>query len=124
MDISPEIPGNKYYIDRYGDGGFSISGKPYKGSIIVSPDKLFEWPMLNVEFIGANDIQLILSKLPSIEILLIGSGQHLSVVSSEVINISQARGVNLDIMETGAAWRTYNGMMSEGRLVGGALIAI
>lgn len=125
MDISPEIPGNKNYIDNYSDGRFTICGEVYKGSLIVSPNKLISpWSIVNIEAIGKDDIDLILSKIPSLEFLLIGSGASMphSVSKIETI-LFQYQGVNLDIMETGAACRTYNVLMAEGRLVGAALIS-
>ena len=125
MDISPEIPGNKNYIDDYGVGKFRICGETYKGSLIVSPHDIFPWSTVDIETIDKDGIKLILSKIPSIEFLLIGSGASIPMISKGIADILLEYGkVNIDIMETGAACRTYNVLMSEDRLVAAALIPI
>ena len=125
MDISPEIPANKNYIDDYGNGSFIICGQSYGVALIVSPSDILPWPIIDINVISENDIKFILSKIPTIEFLLIGSGANIPMIPKEAVSfLLQSGGVNIDIMETGAACRTYNVMMSEDRLVGVALIPI
>ena len=125
MDIFPEIPGNKNYIDDYGNGSFTICGQSYEGPLIVSPDNILPWSIGNADAISKDDIELILSSIPLIEYLLIGSGASIPMLPKEVADILlQHGGVYFDFMETGAACRTYNVLMSEDRIVGAALIPI
>ena len=120
MDITPEIPADRKYIDHYGDGGFLIGGERYEGSVIVAPEQVWPWTVSKLVQLTAESI----AAEPPIELLLIGCGTRVDRVPGDVRDILRARAIIVDSMETGAACRTYNVLMAEERRVAAALIAI
>jgi len=57
-------------------------------------------------------------------ILLLGCGRGMGVVPREVRAALRAAGIVVEAMDTGAACRTYNVLLTEGRDVAAALIAV
>ena len=124
MDITPEIPADRKYIDHYGDAGFRISGERYEGSVIVTPEQVWLWPVSGMADLNAESVAAVLSVEPAIELLLIGCGARVARIPQEVRDALRAGAITVDGMETGAACRTYNVLMAEERRVAAALIAI
>jgi uncharacterized protein len=57
-----------------------------------------------------------------IELLLLGLGRRITPVAAGLRAWLKAGGVALDIMDTGAACRTYNVLLAEERRVAAALL--
>ena len=99
MDITPLVPKGKNLIDGYGKGYILVSGKKHYAPIIISPDQfIFDAENYN-EFLK-------LDNMP--EILIIGSDSQIN---------RSTLGINAEIMSFGAACRTYNILLTEGREV-------
>ncbi|WP_366656407.1 Mth938-like domain-containing protein [Fodinicurvata sp. EGI_FJ10296] len=125
MDVTPMIPGNRWVINGYGPNQFRISGEVYHGSMLVFPTGVASWSVGAVEDLTAQNIVDAVSQSPEhLEILLLGSGGKMTLVPRTVRDAVIDRGISVDVMETGAACRTYNVLLAEGRSVGAALIAI
>jgi len=56
------------------------------------------------------------------EVVLLGTGQQLRFPSNELRKLFQQQSIGLEIMDTGAACRTYNILLSEGRNVAAAIL--
>lgn len=125
MDITPTIPEDRQVIDSYGPGRFQISGLAYEGALIVTPFKTVIWEVSSVEELVAEmfDPLLALQELP--EIMLLGTGARTEFVSPSIRrNVKERIGIGFDIMDTGAACRTYNVLISEGRTVAAGLFTL
>mgnify|MGYP000053022415 CR=1 FL=1 len=57
-------------------------------------------------------------------LLLIGCGKTHQLLSPALQHQAREKGIKLDAMVTGAACRTYNVLVSEGRNVAAALVAL
>jgi uncharacterized protein len=126
MDLTPLIPQGRQIIEAYGEGGFRISGRRVEGSVIVFPDKVVAWAPAAAGDIGADDLQPIsvAGQAGSVELLLIGTGARMTQIDRGLRQTLRADGVVIEAMDTGAACRTYNVLMAEGRRVAAALIAV
>lgn len=111
------------YIQRYGDGRFSIANQYYAHSVLILPDEVQSWPVTATHAISPEALQPVMDIAKDIDILLIGSGLTLQF-QPELIKHFRPHGVTVDVMDTGAACRTYNVLLSEGRRVAAALIAV
>jgi uncharacterized protein len=60
----------------------------------------------------------------SVNLLLIGCGPRMAMIPAALRASLRAKGVVIEPMDTGAACRTYNVLMAEGRLVAAALIPV
>jgi uncharacterized protein len=112
-------------IDAYGNGGFRFAGMSHKGSIMCLPSGIYAWDVTQVAGLGPEHLARVLAAPGErVGILLLGTGHDLTVPSAGVREACAAAGVALEIMQTGAASRTYNVLLAEGRSVGAALIAV
>ena len=123
MDITPALAEGSLVIEAYGDGGFRVAGKRIEGSIIITPEAVYPW---NTEGGGvtAEGLKPVLDAAKDIDILLVGSGRSLEPIPSVLKNLLREQGIGADPMDTGAACRTYNVLLSEDRRVAVALKAI
>lgn len=126
MDVTPLIPKGKQVIDGYGDGGFRVSGTRVEGSIIVFPDRLIAWPAATLAEVTAAllDAVKVAGTAGQVDLLLLGTGQRMAQIDRNLRQELRAAGVVIEVMDTGAACRTYNVLLSEGRKVAAALIAV
>lgn len=126
MDLTPLIPAGRRIVEAYGDGGFRISGARHLGSVMVFADRVIEWPAREWTEIEARSALLALVAAPadSLELVLFGTGRRFQRLAPGLRQELRARGWAAEAMDTGAACRTYNVLMAEGRLVAAALIAV
>ena len=61
---------------------------------------------------------------PTVEVLLLGCGAKAALVPRALRGALRADGVVIEAMDTGAACRTFNLLMAEGRRAAAALIAV
>ncbi len=121
MDITPAIPADRQVIDSYGPGRFKVAGQDYAGSILVFPEETISWPIADWQSLTLECLQAVHSR--PVEVLLIGLGPRMQLLPSALRADIKAAGIPMDAMDTGAACRTYNILLSEGRRVAAALIA-
>ncbi|MGE0764939.1 MAG: Mth938-like domain-containing protein [Hyphomicrobiaceae bacterium] len=111
-------------IDAYGNGGFRFAGMSHRGSILCLPDAIEAWEVTKAAQISPQTLVRVLARSEHLDLVLLGTGEDLAVPSQDVRAAFSAAGVGLEFMATGAAARTYNMLLGEGRRVAAALIAI
>jgi uncharacterized protein len=126
MDVTPLIPQGRQIIEGYGDDGFRISGRRIEGSVLVFPDKAVPWPVSEIGALSLGSLDEIgtAGRAGSVELLLVGTGARMAQIDRGLRQALRADGVVIEVMDTGAACRTYNVLMAEGRRVAAALIAV
>lgn len=70
------------------------------------------------------DFERVLAEAAEIEVLLIGTGRSLQPIPTELRRIFRDAGISADPMSTGAAVRTFNVLLAEGRAVAAAFLAV
>ena len=111
-------------IDAYGNGGFRFADMSHKGSILALPGGIQAWPVEDTDDLTADLLQPILRQSSAIEVLLFGTGPEFRILPDAVDEILRDAGLQPDLMNTGAAVRTYNVLLVENRAVAAALIAV
>lgn len=109
----------------YGSDYVNINGQRYDGpSLIVTPDEIIEdWRVLDFAQLNEHHFQALLARKP--EIALLGTGTTLRFPHPRLSACLTNAGIGLEVMDTGAACRTYNILVSEGRYaVMGLLIGV
>ena len=124
MDITPPVAADRQLIQGYGDGGFRVSGVRYSGSIIVFPWETVPWSVVASDNFTVEHFGAIRDAENEVSVLLLGCGVKTSLIGTELRAQVRAWGVVIEAMDTGAACRTYNVLLSEDRFVAAALIAI
>lgn len=111
-------------ISSYGDGGFRIGEQRSKGSILITPKGYYPWDALDVASITLESLKRIIDQKDDIDILLLGMGENMTFLDKKLRTSLEDAAIAVDVMTTGAAARTYNILLAEGRKVAAALIAI
>lgn len=105
-----------YFITSYDESTLQVNGKNFYSSLIISNNELkTDWSPRSIESLSAEDFTAIVDRKP--EIVIIGTGNKLIFPQVETYAELIKLGVGVDIMDTGAACRTYNILTSEGRHV-------
>jgi len=111
-------------VEGYGPARFRISGEVYETSVIVFPERTIEWQIPSFEELSPSDFAPIREASEVIEILLLGCGTRMELVPRSLRDPLRAAGIVIEPMDSGAAARTYNVLLSEDRRVAAALIAL
>ena len=112
-----------YFITSYETGKLMVNGKTITSSIVIAPDKLLEdWMLADISNLTAEHIEKIIQFNP--ELVLLGTGKNLTFPEVAIYSQLIKMGIGVDIMDTGAACRTYNILSGEGRRVIAGLVII
>jgi uncharacterized protein len=120
---TPRYPG-RAPIDAYGNGGFRFAEMSHRGSILCLPSGIYAWQPGSPDEIETAALAPVLAERDALDLLLLGTGRRSQLPGAEVRRAFDAAGVALEAMDTGAACRTYNVLLGEGRPVGAALLAV
>ncbi|MGH8282905.1 MAG: Mth938-like domain-containing protein [Gammaproteobacteria bacterium] len=124
MQFTQDRPaGDLKAIRAYAPGRINVNDQLLSVSFILAPTRLIEnWPPQRFEDITLEHLQAALDLNP--EILLIGTGPALRFPDAHIIADIQRRSIGLEVLDTAAACRTYNVLVSENRSVVAALLMI
>ncbi|MGE8130373.1 Mth938-like domain-containing protein [Methylobacterium sp. NPDC080182] len=117
------VPG-RHIIDTYGNGGFRFAGMSHRGSILLLPSGVRAWDVTEPRAIDRTALRPVQVEAGGIELLLVGTGLDIAAIDPALRGWLKDLGVGLDVMQTGAAARTYNILVAENRKVAAALIAV
>ena len=109
-------------IQSYGDGGFKISGLDHTGSVIVTALKTRSWNLGSIAEIDVKEFCAKVKCLGELNVLLLGTGSSILAPNAELRSKLQSLGISLEIMDTGAACRTFNVLVAEERRIAAVLI--
>ena len=104
-------------IDSYGPGFFRVGGKIFKTGIVCSSSGVSSWD-------GYKDFSSIKNLENKIDVLFVGTGYEICHTPEDFSKKIEKMGLNLEIMSTPSACRTYNVLLSEGRRIAIAALAI
>ena len=124
MEITPLIPAGRQIIQSYGGGRFRVSGQVHEQAVIVFPTSIIKWNYAgNAADLKAEDFAEVIAQAHEIDVMLLGCGAKMELLP-ELKKALKAQGLNIDSMDTGAACRTYNVLMAEGRRIAAALLPV
>lgn len=124
MEFSEIKSGEEAFIAGYGDGGFRMGESRFEGSMLITPKGFYPWNVKSKADITLESLEKIIEFVDEIEMLIIGMGETMSFLPKDVRLGLKEKGIVPEMMDTGAAARTYNVLLSEGRRVTAALIAV
>jgi uncharacterized protein len=122
-DITPPTPAGRQIIQSYGDGGFRIAGIHHRGSVLVLPEETRRVDVTEAGSLTQEVLGPVLAA-PAVEILIVGCGSTMTPLDAVLRAGLRSRGVVVEPMDTGAACRTFNVLLSDGRPVAALLIAV
>ena len=121
MQLYLETGSGTYSIDAYAHGEVTVRDTIYTRSLILTPETLVtDWPPNSIQELSAVHFEQVLALEP--EIILLGTGQRLCFPEVSITANIMEKMIGLEVMDTAAACRTYNVLMTEGRKVAAALL--
>ena len=121
MKFHLDAPGGLNLIRGYGPGQLRVGERTHTSSVILTATTIIEdWRPASVQDLTAADLEPVLGLAP--EVVLLGTGPHQQFPDSAILRILYEQRIGVEIMDTSAACRTYNVLVSEGRSVAAALI--
>ncbi len=118
LNLDTNIGANS--ISAYSEQGIQIAGRWYSENLIITPKKIItNWQAHIVTNLTLEDFKLLLPEQP--EVLILGTGKKCLFPPKPLYVQLAAVGTGLEVMDTRAACRTFNILLSEDRAVATAL---
>jgi uncharacterized protein len=120
MKLHLNQPAAQNFFTAYGEGFVQINAMRHVSSVIVTGEIVEAWDAKNIWSLAAGSFARLLEIRP--EIIIIGTGQAFTFPPpAALLPLVEAR-IGYEVMDTGAACRTFNILIGEGRNVLAALI--
>lgn len=108
-------------INAYTAGSVSVNGEVYTSSILVPPTGPVQpWDVSALTELTLAHFERMAEARP--ELIIFGSGRQLRFPPPALLRPLMAARIGIETMDTAAAARTYNILVSEGRQVMAALL--
>ncbi|MDD3608608.1 MAG: Mth938-like domain-containing protein [Halothiobacillaceae bacterium] len=112
LDSAP-VP---FRIQAHGEGWVSINGERHERSLVLTPQNLrTDWPPTGIETLAPEHANWLCEDQP--EVVLLGTGPRQRFPSGAFLGQIARHGLSPEVMDNGAACRTYTILISEGRRV-------
>jgi uncharacterized protein len=123
MRIQLETGGQANLIRGYATGRIIVNQEGYTRSLVVLPGQVIAgWPPQAFEELTRAHVEVLAALRP--ELVILGTGRRQRFPRAELLAPLVEAGIGWEVMDTGAACRTYNILMGEGRNVAAALLMI
>ena len=125
MVLSDPLLAGRAPIGAHRGGLFRIGAVEHRGSLMILSRGVFAWPVAD-DASAVNEATLapVLDEGPAAGFLLLGTGATQVFPPRPLREAFAKAGIGLEAMDTGAACRTYNVLLAEGRIFAAALIAL
>lgn len=121
MKFTRELSGNVNVVRAYRPGSVSIGEHTVSQSCLFNANQLLaDWPPRAVAELSVAHFDTAFAWEP--ELILLGTGARQEFPSREIYAAILARRIGFEVMDTGAACRTYNVLVGENRRVVAGLI--
>lgn len=118
-DVTPRIGPEAKVVQSYTERGFRISGGEYLGPVLVVEDKVLPFDVRTVADIKPESFAPLEGR--DVSYLIIGCAKS-AMLDAALLTHLKGQGITAEVMELGAACRTYNVLRTEGRQLAAALI--
>jgi len=123
MKFSEADHGDGYLVEGYEPGRIQIDGRIFNVGLILSPRRIVpDWGPAQAEDLTLTHLEALLALEP--QVILLGTGARQVFPPFALLASALTRGIGIEVMDTGAACRTYNILMGEGRQVVAGLLPI
>lgn len=110
-----------YLIQAYGPEGIRVGGRTLTRGLILTPERIIEdWGPRRIADLDPGHLQTLIALSP--ELIVLGTGAAQVFPDPALYFAVLERRIGCEVMDTGAACRTYNILVTEGRRVAAALL--
>ena len=122
MKLHLEPPGSQNQVTGYGTGYISINAVRHVTHLLITPQQVEVWAVPAFDALTLDNFTHLASFDP--ELVILGTGRDQLFPRAELLQPLLEAGIGLEVMDTGAACRTYNILMAEGRRVLAAILLV
>ncbi|KAG0550150.1 hypothetical protein BDA96_01G314500 [Sorghum bicolor] len=122
INLIDSVPEDELRFQSYDDTGFKINNVKYEGSLLIVENKIMTWAPKTFSEITAESLSIFKVVHPIPEILILGCGRHIQLVSPELRKFIRSTGMKLEAVDSRNAASTYNILNEEGRPVAAAVL--
>lgn len=123
MLINESNFGESIYLKGYGNGGFVLSSGIHRGSLLLLPNGPEGVELKALADIDRQTAQKVIDAAAEFDVILIGCGANIAPLPAAIRQAFDEENVPYDLMDTGAACRTFNVLLAEERRVAALLVA-
>jgi uncharacterized protein len=117
LDANPRVT----LVRSYSSGELRVGEQVFHRSCILTPDQVVpDWRPTKVEDLEERDLDALLATKP--ELVLLGTGDRQRFPAVQIRGAFVRAGIGLEVMDMGAACRTFNVLVQEERRVCAALL--
>lgn len=124
MDITPHIRESRVIIDGYGDGGFRVNGERRDGALIVLEDHAVSIPATDLNSLTSDMLQPLYDAADELDVVIFGMGERMDFIPPEIQKTLTTLNIGSDPMDTGAACRCFNVLVTEDRRAAAVLLPV
>ena len=117
MRLTEITYGSALAIESYGPGFFRVGSHVLRGACLITPWDAGLWG-------GFDDTETPLSLAGRIDVLFVGTGAEIAHPPAAFRTLMEASDIGVEVMNSPAACRTYNVLLSEGRRIAAALLPV
>ena len=114
IELDTDNP-NFHKIISYSENSFQLNDKVVHSNIVISGDRLVENWIDDDQILATQHLDEIIAWHP--EIIILGTGKALRFPEPKLISYVTSKNIGFEVMDTGAACRSYNLLVAEGRNV-------
>ena len=120
MRLTDDRTGGAFLVRSYAPGEVRVGDAVLHRSCVISAERLIDdWRPQTLDELSAADLEAVFALQP--EIVVLGSGARQRFPDTKLLAAILERGIGCEVMDTGAACRTYNVLVSESRRAVAAL---
>jgi len=120
MRLTDDTTASAFLVRSYAPGEVRVGDAVLHRSCLISAQRVVDdWRPQTLEELNEADLEAVFALQP--EIVVLGSGTRQRFPAPRLLAAILARGIGCEVMDTGAACRTYNVLVSESRRAVAAL---
>lgn len=112
VDFGASIP-----VEGYGADFFRLGGVAHKAPLMAVAGQITPWG-------GYADSETLIALAGRVDVLLIGTGGQIAHIPAQLRAQLEDAGLGVEVMDSPAACRTYNVLLSESRRVALAVLPV
>ena len=123
MDLVLDNPGDSLFIRSVTADGIRVGDEVYRKPFVMNAEQVIDQCSISsVKRLTEQDLAGLLSLQP--DVVLIGTGAHQEFLEPRQLMFFYSRNIGIEVMNTYAACRTFNVLVSELRNVAAILIPV
>jgi len=115
MEFAADTGARGHVVLSYGAHEIRLRDRTLRASAIVTAAQVLDWPVTVVEALDEASLAPLYAL--GVDVVLLATGAHQQFPPRAVYAALLRRGIGLEVMDVGAACRTYNVLLAESRRV-------